>query len=303
MPHANHPNAPADPLAGRIVDGRYRLGERIGEGGNGLVYSATQLSMEREVALKLLPAELAADPRARRRFEREAQAAASLNHPNVVTIHDFGCTPDGVPYLVMERIRGESLASRIARGPMRPARAAWVVGEVLRALREAHRQQVVHRDLKPENVLLERCAGGERVKVVDFGLARLMDTSVTAFTRPGAVLGTPHYMSPEQCRGEPAGPAADLYACGALLYALLTGRPPFTGRTAVAIATQHLAAAVPEVDAPPHLRLAVQTAMAKRVQDRFGSAREMLQALGREAPTRRAPTLRAGTWPTLRLTA
>lgn len=303
-----HENQRFDNLHGRLIDGRYRLGARLGEGGFGLIYEAVQVAMNREVVIKVLPSALATNSEARHRFRREAQAASSLSHPNVVTVHDFGCTRDGLPYIVMERVRGGTLADLVALGPLSPERAAWLVGQVLHAVQEAHAAGIVHRDLKPQNVLVTYAGGGaEHVKVVDFGLARLMDSSVTAITCPGRALGSPLFMSPEQARGDVVGPRADLYACGALLFTLLTGRPPFVGRTPVAIAAQHLVAPVPGFDAPGGLQLVVRRALAKRPEDRFGSAREMCAALGRAMASdrRRRPTAtgRAGVFPTLRMTA
>ena len=297
-----------DALCGRLLDGRYRIGERIGAGGFGLVYAAVQVAMNRDVVVKVLPSKLAAHGTHRARFEREARAASSLSHPNVVTVHDFGCTADGLPYLVMERVRGGTLADLMSCGPLGPARAAWLIGQVLHAVQEAHAAGVVHRDLKPQNVLVTYGGGGhEHVKVVDFGLARLMDSDLTAITRAGAVLGSPHFMSPEQARGVEIGPATDIYACGALLFTLLTGRPPFEGRTPVAVAAQHLSAPVPEFSAPPALEAVVRRAMAKDPADRYESARDMCAALGRAAASDRvrrpSRTQRVGVFPTLRLSA
>jgi serine/threonine-protein kinase len=213
--------------------GRYRLVRRIATGGMGDVWQADDTVLGRRVALKVLVEELAADARATRRFVREARATAKLAHPNVARVYDFG-RDGGAPFLVMELLEGETLAARLASGPLPPAEAARVAAAVADALDAAHRRGIVHRDVKPSNVMLTR--DGE-VKVLDFGIAAAADE--THSTTGSGIYATVAYVSPERVAGEPATPASDLYSLGAVLYELLCGRPPFLGPPAL-VARAHL---------------------------------------------------------------
>jgi WD40 repeat protein len=210
---------------GESVPG-YEILEELGRGGMGVVYKAQQVSLKRLVALKMILAGSHAGPEATARFLREAETIARLRHPNVVQVHDYG-THEGKPYLSLEYLEGGSLADQVKGGPRPPVQAAWTVEALARAVHAAHEQGIVHRDLKPANVLL---AADGTPKVTDFGLAKHADSGMTA---TGEVLGTPRYMAPEQAEGlaKEVGPAADVYALGAILYALLIGRPPFAGPT------------------------------------------------------------------------
>jgi serine/threonine-protein kinase len=214
--------------------GRYRLVRRIATGGMGEVWQADDTVLGRRVALKVLVEELAADDRANRRFVREARATARLAHPNVARVYDFGRV-GGVPFLVMELVEGETLAGRLASGPLPPAEAARVAAAVADALDEAHRRGIVHRDVKPSNVMLTR--DGE-VKVLDFGIAAAADE--THSTTGSGMYATVAYVSPERVAGEPATPSSDLYSLGAVLYELLCGRPPFLGPSPALVARAHL---------------------------------------------------------------
>lgn len=214
--------------------GRYRLVRRIATGGMGEVWQADDTVLGRRVALKLLVEELAADDRATRRFVREARATARLAHPNVARVFDFG-RDGGAPFLVMELLEGETLAARLASGPLGPAEAARVAAAVADALEAAHRLGIVHRDVKPSNVMLTR--DGE-VKVLDFGIAAAADE--THSTTGSGLYATVAYVSPERVAGEPATPASDVYSLGAVLYELLCGRPPFSGRSPALVARAHL---------------------------------------------------------------
>ena len=212
--------------------GRYRIDALIGAGGMGQVYRARDPRIERDVAIKVLPADYAADAERLRRFEQEAHASGALNHPNVLTLYDVG-TADGRPYLVMELLDGETLRDCVGRGAMPAARACEIAAAIARGLAAAHARGIVHRDLKPENVMVTRDG---RVKILDFGIAKLRvrdpnldQRTVTTPLRTAAdtMLGTAGYMAPEQIRGEPTDERADLFALGAMLFELLTGRRAF----------------------------------------------------------------------------
>jgi eukaryotic-like serine/threonine-protein kinase len=222
------------------LDGRYHVLERIAAGGMGEVFRAHDAVLAREVAIKVLHRSLAADPGFVERFRREARAAATLNHPNIVAVYDWGAV-DGIYYMVMEFVHGRSVREILnANGPLAPAQAADVLSQTLAALAHAHAKGIVHRDLKPENVLIT--ADGV-VKLTDLGLARALADARS--TRAGAVTGTVQYLAPEQIRGEPADPRSDLYSLGIVAFELLTGQLPFTGETPMAIAYKHLSNRVP----------------------------------------------------------
>jgi serine/threonine protein kinase len=219
---------------GALVAGKFRIESLLGRGGMGVVYRATQLPMGRPVALKVLRAELTDDPRARARFEREARIASALDHPAAVAIHDFGehrvdAASKAIAYLAMELVEGEGLRATLAQEPS-TARVIDLAAQLADVLAAAHASGLVHRDLKPENVIVQVGPDGERVRVLDFGLAFAIALPEGGrMTREGVVVGTPEYLSPEQARGESVGPATDVYALGCMLHELLTRRPPFTG--------------------------------------------------------------------------
>ena len=222
------------------LDGRYHITERIAAGGMGEVYRAHDAVLAREVAIKVLHRSLAGDQGFVDRFRREARAAATLNHPNIVTVFDWGAV-DGVYYMVMEYVHGRSVREILnAKGALAPAQAAAVLDQTLAALEHAHAKGIVHRDLKPENILITTEGV---VKLTDLGLARAFADAKN--TRAGAVTGTVQYLAPEQIRGEPADPRSDLYSLGIVGYELLTDRLPFTGETPMAIAYKHLSDRVP----------------------------------------------------------
>jgi serine/threonine-protein kinase len=264
---------------GTVLGGRYRLVELLGQGGMATIYRARDGQLERDVAVKLLRPEYGADPDFFARFRHEAQAAASLNHPGVVAVYDYGTDPAG-PYIVMELVDGEDLASIIRRsGALPPRQAARIVAQVARAIDVAHDRGVVHRDIKPGNILVTRDG---RVKVTDFGIARALAES--ALTLPGTTLGSVHYVSPEQARGELASPPSDIYSLGIVLFELLTGHRPFEGDSAAAIATARLTGPVPNPSAirsgiPPTLQSITRKALAPKPEDRFESAGVMADAL------------------------
>ncbi len=270
----------------KVLNGRYRLEELIGEGGMAVVYRAYDLALNRPVAVKILRAQYGSDANFLRRFEREAQAAARLVHPNIVNVYDVG-RDDGVHYIVMEYVRGQTLKHLILRhAPFRLEHAAHIVGQVAAALDYAHRQGLVHRDIKPQNILVDDQGVA---KVTDFGIAKgLTDVSLT---EAGVGMGTVHYVSPEQARGEAATPASDIYALGVVLYEMLTGRLPFDADNPIGLAMQHVNAPPPpprqfNPDLPPQVEAIVLRALAKDPAQRYPSAGALAEALAhwREQP-------------------
>src|SRR5919109_3001995 len=261
------------------VGGRYRLGERIGHGGMGEVFAAHDLRLEREVALKLLRAELVDQGPMRERVLAEARLAARLTHPHVVAVLDTG-EQEGRPFVVMERLSGRTLRDELADGAMPTERVRDVGLQVLRALAAAHELGIVHRDVKPGNVL---DAGVGTWKVADFGIAKWVHADET-LTGTGELLGSPSYLAPERIDGEQAGPAADLYAVGVLLYEALCGRRPFEGDDPFTLASaikegryERPADVVPDAD--PRIAPVIERAMSLEPGDRFASAEEMASAL------------------------
>jgi eukaryotic-like serine/threonine-protein kinase len=281
-----------DPQAlrvGQVVGEKYRLVRLLGEGGMGSVYEARHDVIGRRFAVKFLHAELAGHPEILARFRREAQAAGSLENENIAAVTDFGSSPDGAPYIVMEFLEGEDLAKTLARhGPMQIPRAAHILIQVCRGLVAAHGRGIVHRDLKPENLLLQkRGDGGDLVKILDFGIAKLKSTEhrPEAATRTGITLGTPYYMPPEQARGQKElDERADIYALGVILFELLSGQKPHNGENYNAILYSILMGAAPRIEAfrpdlPPELANVVHRAMAGEAKDRYQSVSELAQAL------------------------
>lgn len=274
-------------LGGAVTDlrrlgDRYELGETLGRGGMAEVLEARDTRLGRRVAIKILRPDLARDPAFQSRFRREAQSAASLNHPNIVAVYDTGedvlgddTTSVVVPYIVMEYVDGMTLRQLLSSGRrLLPERALEITAGVLAALDYSHRHGIVHRDIKPANVMLTRT--GE-VKVMDFGIARAMADASVTMTAASAVMGTAQYLSPEQARGEIVDARSDLYSTGCLLYELLTGRPPFQGESPVSVAYQH----VSEQPAPPSqidpavpapLDAIVLKSLAKNPGDRYQTA-------------------------------
>lgn len=278
-------------VTGSVLSDRYRIEERIATGGMGSVYLATDQRLDRRVALKVLKEELADDERFVERFRREARAAGALSHPNIAGVFDFG--QDGERYyMVMELAEGHDLARLLREeGPLSPERSVRIGSQIAFALDHAHAAGVVHRDIKPPNVIIGEA---DRVKVTDFGIARAIGEST--LTATGSVLGTAHYISPEQAGGGVVGPSADIYALGIVLYEMLTGSLPFTGDSALAVAMRHVSDEVPppselNPEIPANLDAVVAGATAKDPNDRFSSAREMADALeGALGSTAEVPT-------------
>ena len=266
-------------VTGSVLSDRYRVEERIAMGGMGSVYLALDERLDRRVALKVLKEELAGDERFVERFRREARAAGALSHPNIAGVYDFG-QHESRYYMVMELAEGRDLA-RVLReeGPLSPERSVRIAAQIAQALGHAHAAGVVHRDIKPPNVIIGEA---DRVKVTDFGIARAVGEST--LTATGSVLGTAHYISPEQAGGGEVGPAADIYALGIVLYEMLTGSLPFTGDSALAVAMRHVSDEVPapselNPEVPVSLDAVVARATAKDPRGRFGSSNEMAEAL------------------------
>jgi serine/threonine-protein kinase len=280
-----------DPFVGMVVGERYRIVNRIGIGGMGAVYRAEHTMMRRDLAIKVLLPELGGKEEFARRFEREAESASRLDHPNIISVTDFGHTADGSLFLVMEFLAGESLTRAISGGPMAPARALAIIRQVLRALDHAHAAGVVHRDLKPDNIMLvERDGQRDVVKILDFGIAKVTEPlsgkGGEVLTQAGVIFGTPEYLSPEQALGEPVDARADIYAAGVILYEMLAGRRPFESEDKVKIISMHLAHAPPRIrdvnptiDLPVPLEQAVLQALEKSREHRFATAAAFMQAL------------------------
>jgi non-specific serine/threonine protein kinase len=270
------------PVPDRI--GRYRVQRELGRGGMGVVYAAFDAELKRPVAIKVVAAGQD-DAERRKRFLREARAAARVRHPNVCHLYEVSGDADE-PFIVMELLEGESLAARLERGPVSPAVAVHVTEQILSALGAMHQEQLVHRDLKPSNIFLT----AQGAKLLDFGLAKetriaaegSSATTESALTRAGTIVGTPAYMAPEQLHGQRADPRTDLFAAGAVLFEMLSGRRAFAGRTPLEIYHRTLYEQPPALSGSPAvnaLDLVIRRALAKRPQDRFPSAREMVEAL------------------------
>ena len=266
-------------VVGEVIAGRYELQELVGTGGMSNVYRAHDRLLERTVALKLLHDRYSDDDEYVERFRREARAAARLSHPNIVTVIDRG-EQDGRQFIVFEHVAGENLKELVrSAGPLPIRQAIDLALQVGRALSFAHEHGLIHRDVKPQNVLLN---GDGRAKVTDFGIARTLD--VEGVTQSGVVLGTSHYISPEQATGDSVEAHSDVYSLGAVLYELLTGDVPFPGDNFVTVAMRHVREPVPSVleqrpETPLRLAAAVERALAKNPADRFASMHEFVDEL------------------------
>ncbi len=278
-----------DPLVGTVVNGQYLVKRRIGAGGMGAVYLAEQLDMKRPVALKVMSTAPGSQSEEERRFRREAQAASKLNHPNIVTVFSFGRLDARTMFMAMEYVDGVSLATVLRQeGSLAPVRALDIAIQVCKGLTEAHSKGVVHRDLKPDNIYLTRRHDEEVVKVLDFGIAKIIDPNEQPadVTRVGLVRGTPIYMSPEQARGAQVDHRSDIYSLGVILHLMLTGSLPIKAETPFAYlhAHQHqkppgIRRVRPDLDLPPELEAVVLSCLEKRPERRPQSAADLEAAL------------------------
>jgi eukaryotic-like serine/threonine-protein kinase len=280
-----------DPLVGLTLDGRYRILRVIGEGGMGVVYEALHVVIEKPVAVKVLRDTFTSRPDVVERFRQEAKSASRIGHPNIIDVSDFGETPSGASYIVMEMLTGEDLADILARERvLSPARAVRIVYQVARALDATHRKGIVHRDLKPENIYLISLDGvSDVVKVVDFGVAKMSDVENglgRKLTRTGMLFGTPEYMSPEQAAGKPFDHRVDVYALGAIFFELLTGRVPFEGENFMEVLAKHGQDRVPLLtEVNPGTRVSreiesiVARALAKNPDDRYQTMADLANDL------------------------
>ncbi len=283
---------PPEVQPGMVIDGRYRVGRLLGRGGHGAVFLAEHLGLGgREVALKGLRPEGATHEVARERFRREALVLGRLDHECFVDVIDFGETKDGLLFLALEFLEGESLGALLARGRLPASEAVAIASDLLRGLEHIHAEGVVHRDLKPDNVILVTREDGSRLpKILDLGIAKLVTRDAVASTDPGltrasALMGTPKYMSPEQSAGDPVDARSDVYAIGLMLYEMLTGDVPFDSKYVSAVLAMQISRTPPTfaemglTDAPPALEALVMKALEKVPEDRFASAAEMRAAL------------------------
>ena len=294
MSSSQSPKRPAktDRLIGTVLAGKYKILKKIGEGGMGSVYIANQDPIDRKVAVKVLLSKLAEDEVAVKRFEQEAKAISRMQHPNTVTIYDFGRTEEGDEerlYIVMEYLRGKTLTQLLRNdGQLSPARAARIMRQVCASLADAHAAGIIHRDLKPDNIFLTEVGGDKDwVKVLDFGVAKLADSDgAGTLTQTGMIFGTPKYMSPEQAEGRPIDYRADIYALGVVLYELLVGRPPFLADTPVGLLLKHISEPPPafsqvrpDLQIDPMIEAITMKALDKRPEGRQQMVSELAAEL------------------------
>jgi eukaryotic-like serine/threonine-protein kinase len=314
---ASTDDAPSEVLEpGRVIGRNFRIDKLLGQGAMGQVYLAEQLSLSKQVAIKVLHKHLANDPALAKRFHREAKSASQLNHPNSIQIIDFGADESGALFIAMELLDGRDLGKIIrAEFPLPLARIVRIMGQVFAALDEAHVKGVIHRDLKPENVMvMDRRGEPDTVKVCDFGIAKIQDpksdSPESVVTMAGIVCGTPEYMSPEQARGEKLDGRTDLYSAACILYQMATGELPFTAESALGVVTKHLSDAPipprqrrPDLEIDPGFEALILRGLAKDRARRPASAlafkRELEQVLaqagsaGSRVPTTRSDAVRA----------
>ncbi len=279
---------PLNPLLGSTIEGKFSIDAQLGRGAMGTVYRATQLNLERPVAIKIMRSDILSNPVAIERFKREALAIARLKHPRIVAIYDYGVAPEVGAYIVMEYLEGCSLNAEVRNRKVIPIEQAvrWM-RQICQAVAVAHSAGVIHRDLKPHNIFLEATQDGPFVKVLDFGLAKLQRTSdagVGSLTKSGTLVGSPPYMSPEQCEDLPLDAQSDIYSLGCVFYEMIAGRPPFVGSSPIDTLVKHMnEVPKPPSDFNPDVSAEVDAvllkALAKHKKDRYGSAAEFGQVL------------------------
>src|SRR5918999_1700046 len=276
-----------DRLVGQVLAGKYRIDDKIDEGGMGCVYRATHVLMEKVVAVKVLHPALAADDKIVQRFTREAKAASRISHPHAINVTDFGEAENGIVYLVMEYLRGRTLKDIVrSGGPMSLERTVEIVRQVAGALDVAHNEGVVHRDLKSDNIMLAEATGGDWAKVLDFGIAKIQQTERSVhetdpgLTAPNLIIGTPQYMSPEQCsQASKIDARSDLYSLGIIVHEMLAGHVPFSGDSPTEVMVKQMQEAPPSLlderdDLPASVDAVVRRALSKNPDERFQTASE-----------------------------
>ncbi len=283
-------NPANDTMVGRRVKGRYEILKRVGQGGMGAVYLAEQVGLGHKVALKFLNRELSQDPELVRRFLNEAKSYARVSHPNAVALHDFGQDEEGNLFIGMEFVEGNDLRRLLTEKRRLPLHDALeIVLQVADVLAFAHEKGVIHRDLKPENIIVRQGMRGLHVKVLDFGIARLIEEGQARLTAQGTIAGTPRYMSPEQVEGKEIDSRVDVYALGLLFYEMLTGTHPFEGTTIPEILRKQVMQPMPRLTAAgidaPELEAVILRATAKNREERFRSMTELAQAASGAVPT------------------
>jgi serine/threonine protein kinase len=300
----NAENVSADPRAGMVLQDRYRIVRRLGGGGMGTVYEAQHLLIQKRVAIKALHPQFAAEKEMVERFRREAQAATTIGHPNIVEVNDIGTFPDGTPFMVLEFLEGRDWAHDLRDQGAQPlSKVVDILSQVCDALGVAHAIGIVHRDMKPENIFLTERGGGHFVKVVDFGISKMFDRAETGLTETGTTLGTPNYMSPEQCQGmKDLDGRTDIYALGVIMFKALTGQYPFDDASypmlVLKICTEH----APQIaeyrsDLPAGLQAVLDRMLAKRREDRFATCSQLKAALEPFRQHAAAPALVANALP------
>jgi eukaryotic-like serine/threonine-protein kinase len=290
-------------FVGAVLHGKYRLDSYLSSGGMGVVFRATHVMLAKPVAVKLINADLVTSADMVRRFQREARAATSLNHPSIVSVYDLGQTDDGTLYIVMELVDGHSLKDEIRQhGRIDPPRIAYLLRQVASALAVAHRHHIIHRDLKPQNVMLTRDGNGHEIaKLLDFGIAKTFDDAQTQLTAAGFVLGTPHYMSPEQAMGKEVDARSDIYSLGVVMYEMLIGEVPFTAPSTSGILVKHMTEMPappsrrrPDILVPAHLETIALRCLEKEPDRRYQTADEFAVALDAESHPAIPPPGRGG---------